>query len=420
VASFVLRKAAGGSTLRGGDTLRGAGAVQVDITHTTDALVKGTLDRQHTTDALVKGTLDVQHTTDALVKSTLDVQHTTDAYVRVGPIWQSTEESSPSGVQTQITITKPTGTAQGDGLIAGINTIWIDEFVIDWPTITPPSGWTLVRVDHFSRDTGVDYENVQQVIFEKVAGASEPANYTFTFSTSNFTRGTISRLTEVSVSPIVDAHSGATLSVTAPSITTLGPNRTLLFMQSNDLNTVEGPPSGMTERHESVFNAYYTQICDEPWKTASATGTRAVGTFAENIVALLAVKARGYDNPVVHTTDALVKDLDVDVTHTTDAYIQGAGAVDVTHTTDALVKGTLDRQHTTDAAVFGIPQNLTATAVSSSQIDLEWDDVPGADGYQVERDSVIVNYYVTVSNWSDTGLSPSTLYTYRVRAVRVP
>jgi hypothetical protein len=67
---------------------------------------------------------------------------------------------------------------------------------------------------------------------------------------------------------------------------------------------------------------------------------------------------------------------------------------------------------------FGTPQNLFAVATSSSSIDLDWDAVTGATGYDIERDGqVIVSDNVT-NSYTDNGLSPATLYTYRVRAVQ--
>ena len=62
------------------------------------------------------------------------------------------------------------------------------------------------------------------------------------------------------------------------------------------------------------------------------------------------------------------------------------------------------------------PTNLTATAISSSQIDLNWDSVTGAVSYNVYRDGNLIDSSAT-NSYSDTGLSPSTAYTYTVTAV---
>jgi hypothetical protein len=64
-------------------------------------------------------------------------------------------------------------------------------------------------------------------------------------------------------------------------------------------------------------------------------------------------------------------------------------------------------------------QNLVATAVSQTQIDLTWDaaSLPVPQVYDIERDSVVFLEDHTATSYSDTGLTANTLYTYRVRAV---
>lgn len=72
----------------------------------------------------------------------------------------------------------------------------------------------------------------------------------------------------------------------------------------------------------------------------------------------------------------------------------------------------------TAGAASNVPQNLVATTFSSSRIDLTWDAVAGATGYDLryEAGAIIVEDHGTTS-YSDTGLDPSTLYSYEVRAV---
>ncbi len=65
-----------------------------------------------------------------------------------------------------------------------------------------------------------------------------------------------------------------------------------------------------------------------------------------------------------------------------------------------------------------VPQNLVATAVSSSQIDLAWSpsiDNVGVAGYKVRRDGLEVAT-VAVAAYTDTGLLASTTYTYTAEA----
>jgi hypothetical protein len=65
-----------------------------------------------------------------------------------------------------------------------------------------------------------------------------------------------------------------------------------------------------------------------------------------------------------------------------------------------------------------VPIGLTATPISSSQIDLTWNastDNVGVTGYKIYRDSVEIDTSSTTS-YSDTGLNSETAYTYTVSA----
>jgi chitodextrinase len=63
---------------------------------------------------------------------------------------------------------------------------------------------------------------------------------------------------------------------------------------------------------------------------------------------------------------------------------------------------------------------LTAAAVSPSQISLSWtastDDV-GVTGYRVYRNGVLLLTLGAVTSLQNTGLSPSTTYSYTVQAI---
>ena len=65
------------------------------------------------------------------------------------------------------------------------------------------------------------------------------------------------------------------------------------------------------------------------------------------------------------------------------------------------------------------PGNLTATAISSSQINLSWSastDNVGVTGYDLYRGSVLAATLGNVTTYSDTGLAPSTTYSYYITA----
>lgn len=61
---------------------------------------------------------------------------------------------------------------------------------------------------------------------------------------------------------------------------------------------------------------------------------------------------------------------------------------------------------------------LTATATSSSAINLSWTTAPGATSYTLYRDGAQIASNLTSTSYSDTGLNPETQYCYQVKAVK--
>src|SRR5205807_93227 len=73
-----------------------------------------------------------------------------------------------------------------------------------------------------------------------------------------------------------------------------------------------------------------------------------------------------------------------------------------------------------DTTPPSVPTGLTANAVSSSQINLSWaasSDNVGVSGYRVFRDGTQIATTSTTF-FANTGLSPSTTYSYAVAAFR--
>src|SRR5919106_4307479 len=72
-----------------------------------------------------------------------------------------------------------------------------------------------------------------------------------------------------------------------------------------------------------------------------------------------------------------------------------------------------------DTEAPSIPTGLSATAVSHDQVDLSWSgstDNVGVTGYEIFRNGSFLQSVGAVTTHSDTTVSPSTAYTYRVRA----
>jgi len=77
-------------------------------------------------------------------------------------------------------------------------------------------------------------------------------------------------------------------------------------------------------------------------------------------------------------------------------------------------------QPATDASPPAKPANLTATTASSSRVDLSWnassDDV-GVTGYEISRDGTVLTTVGATTTYADSSVSPSTAYSYTVRAL---
>jgi len=160
-------------------------------------------------------------------------------------IASSSTANSSSGDPT-LTITKPTGTVDGDIMVA---------FVMGNGTniSTPPSGWTLL----FSNSTSLDGTTTYFYCYTKVA-SSEPASYDWSMSGGAFTElGSISTYRPIHAAQPEDI-SGGQLSAnfnlhTATNITTVHVETLVLvayFLNRGGGSTsaVLTPPSGMTNR----------------------------------------------------------------------------------------------------------------------------------------------------------------------------
>ncbi len=86
------------------------------------------------------------------------------------------------------------------------------------------------------------------------------------------------------------------------------------------------------------------------------------------------------------------------------------------------VNGESEFSNVASALTFvSTPSNLTATSVSSSQIDLSWGAVNGEANYRIYKSSSLYGTYNKIGDGSDnfysnTGLKPNTVYYYKVKA----
>jgi hypothetical protein len=156
-------------------------------------------------------------------------------------------------------------------------------------TITPPAGWTQVNsVTDQSTGGGTGGFGSRLFVYRRVAGASEPANYTWIFGGAlahvGAAGGIISFSGVDTANPIVAEAGQTTASSTshaAPSINTGTVTNTMLVStHSANSSTLWTPPSGMTERVDAASLAVpddlgiAVEMNHELFAGSGATGTR--------------------------------------------------------------------------------------------------------------------------------------------------
>ena len=186
---------------------------------------------------------------------------------------------------TSVTINRPSGTVEGNLLVASVVTNNIE-------TISPPTGWGLINQGQCAGN-----ECTLGVWF-KVAGASEPFSYTFSWAGNVVHRGIILRYSDffppqpvfpadpcfppVPTTPPYPVHvcaaaTGTSSSATAPSVTTTIHNTEVLRIAALGGFTVPWnptcPPATNSIFFFGAFNAVGEQICHASQPSAGATGT---------------------------------------------------------------------------------------------------------------------------------------------------
>ena len=181
----------------------------------------------------------------------------------------SAKDQANSG-DTTLAINKPAGTAQNDVMIASV------AIRPNSATVTPPSGWTLVR-----RTDSTSGTSNSLLVYRKVAGASEPGSYTWILDSGHTgAGGGIESFSGVdTANPInVEAYSTgfATYWPQTPSVTTTVANAMVVASYSiSNGNTWENPPpSGMTQGFQATGGSEMIQANYALQASAGATGTK--------------------------------------------------------------------------------------------------------------------------------------------------
>lgn len=290
------------------------------------------------------------------------------AISRVGNASTTAGDVTPTTSSGAVTL--PSGLAAGDLLIIAVHR------QLDYPlTSSTPTGYTLLRN---ILDVGTTPNAAQTDIFYKIASGSEGT------SGPTFTTGTAARWI---------VHTGAYRGV----------NTTTPFIVENG----QAKAAGSTANDAPAI----TNNDADAWGVYIGMG-------------------RGVATPVSWSPPTgMVERLDTDlaVANTSNGYAEWSDTAGPVATGAVTYTATLSSATGTATAWAAflkpitsgppVPTGLTATPVSSTQIDLSWNPSTGATGYDVERDGSVVAAGVAATSYSDAGLAPSTSYSYRVRSV---
>lgn len=202
------------------------------------------------------------------------------------PYRSSTSGSTATDGVSSLTLTKPSGVVSGDLLVLAVQ-VTNNSTAGSWGSVTWPSG--------FTEQAGIGADPSawnKLLVATKVAGGSEPANYTVTYGESGGPYRVIGALlayqapnaTPIDVTPTTQNNASNASTAVAPSITPSNANQKRLvtiYGISDGNATTDGrslaPPGGQTERVEVTATATgYSRlmVADEVYASASATGTR--------------------------------------------------------------------------------------------------------------------------------------------------
>ncbi len=212
--------------------------------------------------------------------------------VGVSPTYRSdTSADTGSSPETSLTLTRPSGVVADDVLIAQIS------ITSDTANISAPPDWILLDNDVYPSST-----SLQQAIYYRVATASTPSNFTWTFNEDVRAAGGVQAFFNVETSDPIDLFgvrqsSGSTISL--PTITTTSSRSLLVALLANQRGSSSiSTPSGMTERYDESSGAGGAGITvsgSTQFQTnAGSTGTKtASGSNEISIAHLLSLRLRG-------------------------------------------------------------------------------------------------------------------------------
>ena len=167
-----------------------------------------------------------------------------------------------------LSVPRPAGVQTGDVLLAGISVGGAPA------SVTAPTGWTLIQVS-------ASGSSIKQYVFRKVAGAGEPASYTWSFPSKYGIAAETLAYSGVSTASPVDVFgaqvNARSSSITAPSLSAGAPGELLVGFFGTAAATSVNPATGMLERAErssSGSKKTTLEAADDALDVSGATGIR--------------------------------------------------------------------------------------------------------------------------------------------------
>lgn len=176
---------------------------------------------------------------------------------------------------TTVTVGKPAGIVEGDLMLTFL---FSGDTNPSTQSVTTLSGWTLIQ-SHPSDNSGLSQINV----YRKVAGGSEPADYTWVQSLSQRFYAVCVELTGADTADIVDVSAGFSddewdVNIVCPSVNATDADGLLVTMFGSANTDATTPPGGHTElfnvEEEWAGMADGGGIGYEILTSSGATGTR--------------------------------------------------------------------------------------------------------------------------------------------------
>ncbi len=159
------------------------------------------------------------------------------------PVYLSS--ASQVGNASQATVPKPAGTAGGDLLVVGL---MIEKGSDE--TVTPPSGWTLIRRTNNITQIGM-------ATYFKIMGTNEPVSYAFGLANGSKWAIGCSRISNVNPSNpifISNGTDGKGKNVTAPTISTAGGKKLVICFYTNNKKSTFTPDPSTMERYDHPYD----------------------------------------------------------------------------------------------------------------------------------------------------------------------